>query len=204
MREGGGSPRTLVVGVGTHARHQRCSGLHAPIWALLVHFRVGYDLDIWPLAVVGAVGATMGRFMLALLKRSVGERIVPRRWRANISALTDIIRSRRALSMSSLGLFALGPVPSNHLFIAAGLANTPLAPVLAVFASARFFSYVFWITVGTTAAQSLRDVISPRLGNGVAIVMQLVGFVVLILVMQVDWASRLKRWGRLQPAVRES
>jgi hypothetical protein len=34
----------------------------------------------------------------------------------------------------------LGPLPSNQLFIAVGLAGAPLAPVLAFFAVTRFIS----------------------------------------------------------------
>jgi hypothetical protein len=71
---------------------------------------------------------------------AVGERIVPAR-RANSCALVATIRSRPAFSLPTPGLFALGSVPSTHLFISTGLANSPLPPVLAVFAVARFISY---------------------------------------------------------------
>jgi membrane protein YqaA with SNARE-associated domain len=175
-----------------------------PTWALLAYFRVQHDLDVWPLALVGALGATTGRAVLALASHAVGERIVPPRWRANVRALVATIRSRPAFSLPTLGLFALGPVPSNHLFIAAGLASAPLVPVLAVFAVARFVSYAIWVTAAATAAQSLRDVLGPRLGGGLAIAVQLAGFVALIAVMQVDWATRLRRWRVSQDAARKA
>src|SRR6478672_3126202 len=111
-------------------------GFMPPTWALLAFFRVQYGLDIVPLVLVGALGATVGRALLAIMSRGMGERIVPKRWRANVNALVDTIRSNPAFSLPTLGLFALGPVPSNHLFIAAGLSDAPLAPVLSVFAGA--------------------------------------------------------------------
>ena len=171
-----------------------------PTWALLVYFRIGYDLDIWPLALVGAFGATTGRALLALISRSVGERVVPARWRANISALADTIQSCPAFSLPTLGLFALGPVPSNHLFIAAGLAKAPLRPVLTVFAVARFFSYVIWITATAMAAQSLRQVLGPNLSGGLAVAIQIVGLILLVAIMQVDWANVLRRWQVTSPS----
>jgi hypothetical protein len=165
-----------------------------PTWALLAYFRVTYGLDVWLLALVGAMGATTGRTLLALLSRAVGMSIIPARWRANVSALVETIRSRPAFSLPTLGMFALGPVPSNHLFIAAGIAKAPLAPILAVFGSARFVSYLIWVTTATTAAASLRDVFGPQLRGGLGIAVQIAGFVILILLMQVDWAARLQRW----------
>jgi membrane protein YqaA with SNARE-associated domain len=174
-----------------------------PTWALLAYFRVQHDLDVWPLALVGALGATTGRAILALSSQAVGERIVPTRWRTNVRALVATIRSRPAFSLPTLGLFALGPVPSNHLFIAAGLARAPLAPVLSVFAVARFVSYTIWVTAAATAAQSLRDVVGPQLGSGFAIAVQLAGFAVLIGIMQVDWATLFRRWQTAQGAARK-
>jgi membrane protein YqaA with SNARE-associated domain len=165
-----------------------------PTWALLAYFRVNHDLDVWSLSLVGALGATTGRALLALMSRSAGERIVPQRWQSNVTALVEAIRSRPSFSLPTLGLFALGPVPSNHLFIAAGLANAPLPPVLAVFAVARFVSYLIWVSAATTAAGSLRDLVGPRHGGGVGVAAQIAGFVMLILVMQIDWSRFLRRW----------
>jgi len=171
-----------------------------PTWALLAYFRVQHGLDVLPLALAGAFGATTGRALLALASQHAGERIIPARWRANIRALVATIESRPAFSLPTLGLFALGPVPSNHLFIAAGLAKAPLAPVLTVFAIARFVSYVIWVTAAATAAQSLGQVLGPRLGGGLAVAIQIVGFAVLIVIMHVDWATVLRRWNQPQPS----
>jgi membrane protein YqaA with SNARE-associated domain len=167
-----------------------------PTWALLVYFHVGHGLDVLPLAIVGAFGSTVGRALLALLSRAVGERIIPTRWRENITALATTLAARPAIGLSSLALFTLGPVPSNHLFIAAGLAHAPLAPILAFFAVARFASYVIWVNAASVAAKSLQDVLGPRFGGGMAAAMQIAGFVLLILIMQIDWATYLRRWSR--------
>lgn len=167
-----------------------------PTWALLVYFHIAHGLDVLPLAVVGAFGSTVGRALLALLSRTVGERIVPARWRENITALAATIAEQPAIGLPSLAFFTLGPVPSNHLFIAAGLACAPLAPILAFFAVTRFASYIIWVNAATTAADSLQDLLGPRLGSGVAAIVQVVGFLLLILIMQIDWAKHLRRWAR--------
>jgi hypothetical protein len=85
-------------------------------------------------------------------------------------------------------------VPSNELFIAAGIACAPLLPILAVFAAARFVSYLIWINVGSVAATSLSDLLSPRFGPTVATVVQVGGLILLVVVMQLDWRQILARY----------
>jgi membrane protein YqaA with SNARE-associated domain len=166
-----------------------------PTWSVLAYFHFREGLPIVALAAIGALGATTGRALLALASRAIGARVLPRRWRANIETLAAELRRRRELGLAALALFALGPVPSNQLFVAAGIARAPLAPILAVFAVARFVSYVVWITVADTAAVSLADVVTPRFGAEVATIVQIAGFLLLIVVMQLDWSRILRRDG---------
>jgi hypothetical protein len=185
----------LLVGILTVALNV-VPAFMPPTWALLVYFRIGHGLDVLPLALVGAIGSTTGRALLARLSRAIGERFVPARWRENIMALVEALRGRPVLSLSTIGLFTLGPAPSNQLFIAAGLASAPLAPILAIFAVTRFVSYLIWVSVATTAASSLREVLGPRFGSELAIAIQVAGFLLLILIMQIDWAKHLRHWRR--------
>ena len=85
--------------------------------------------------------------------------------REHVQALSSELVRRRALSLSLLAFFGIGPIPTNHLFIAAGLAKLPLLPVLAVFGVTRCVSYLLWVKAAETAAQSLRDVITPTFGT---------------------------------------
>src|SRR5680860_1016276 len=163
-----------------------------PTWALLAYFHVHDGIDIWQLALVGALAAAMGRGVLAMSCRIWGIRVVPRRWRSNIDALGESIRQHRAMSLSMLGLFLLGPVPSNQLFIAIGISRVPLIPRLTVFATGRSLGYFFWIVAAGTAATSLSGVLRPGFGSAASIVVQVVGLVILVAVMQIDW-SRIIR-----------
>jgi len=162
-----------------------------PTWALLAYFHVAHGVSVWQLAVVGALAAMTGRAILALLSRWLGLRVIPSRWRHNIVTLGEHIRSHRSMSLSVLGLFLLGPVPSNHLFIAIGVSNVPIVPPLAVFAIGRGIGYALWISLADVAANSLTDVLQPGLGSTASIVAQIAGMVILVAVMQVDWSRIL-------------
>ncbi|HWV23081.1 MAG TPA: hypothetical protein VNZ58_02740 [Thermomicrobiales bacterium] len=170
-----------------------------PTWALLAYFYVQRQLPLVPLALVGAAGAMIGRFLLASVSRKLGVHVFPRRWQENITTLSATIQSHRAMSFSTLGLFVLGPIPTNHLFIAAGVAGTPLLPVVLAFGVARFVSYLIWVSAVSTAASTLGDALRLGWGQGVALVAQILGFILLIVVMQIDWWRVFQRWRRNSP-----
>ena len=158
-----------------------------PTWAVLAYFHLYHQLPTLPLAIVGALGATTGRGLLALGSRAFGARFLPESWRVNIETLVEMLQSQPTLAFSSLALFTLGPFPSNQLFIAAGIAKAPLPPILLVFGVARCISYVVWINAANIADRSLRELLGPRVGSWGVIAGQLVGFGLIILVMRVDW-----------------
>ncbi|HVL25188.1 MAG TPA: hypothetical protein VM450_13955, partial [Thermomicrobiales bacterium] len=146
-----------------------------PTWAVLAYFHVQSDYPVIPLALLGTACAMAGRALLALLSRRYGTRLVPKRWQANIASLVDAIGEHKLASLSALGVFALGPVPSEQLFIAVGIAKARLLPVLAVFGAGRLLAYTFWVSAADTAATSLEDVLTPRFGGGVALAAQVLG-----------------------------
>jgi len=159
-----------------------------PTWTLLTWAHLQEGASILPLAVVGAAGATTGRFLLAMASRAFGSRIIPERWKQNVTSLVDTIRSHK------LGLSTVVVLPTNQLFIALGLAGGPLLSLLLAFAVTRFVSYLIWIIVADTTVTTLRDALQPTFGNSAAIAAAVLSFVGLIVVMQIDWGKHLRRF----------
>jgi membrane protein YqaA with SNARE-associated domain len=160
-----------------------------PTWAVLAWLHVQESVPIWGLAAAGAIGSTIGRGTLAMVSRLAGPRILPRRWRANIQAVVDLLLSRSSLRASSLALFAWGPVSSNYLFIAAGISGAPLLLPLIVYAIARFISYMVVVSATQTTVNSFNDLLDPGMDRGWFAALQLVGIVTLIIVMRYDWSK---------------
>lgn len=173
--------------------------LMPPTWPILAWVHSQSGMPVLPVAALGAISATTGRGLLALGTRSFGTRLLPRSWKRNIHALVEIIQSRPAYSIATLGLFAWGPISANHLFIAAGLSGTPLPVPLAIFGTARFISYFVLISVTQSAAASLDELIGPSVSRGATVAFQVLGFLLLILVMRYDWTKVLNRLKPTEP-----
>lgn len=169
-----------------------------PTWTVLAWAHFQHSAEVIPLALVGAAGAVTGRALLALAGRLLGTRIIPQRWRRNITILADTLRSRTSWGVSTLALTGLGAIPTNQVFLAAGIAQAPIRALLLVFGVSRFVGYIFWITVADTAVSSIGDALRPRLGSGAAIAGQVIAFILLIVVMQIDWGPLIRRFGLSQ------
>lgn len=169
-------------------------GFMPPTWSLLAFIHYEEGLPVIGLAIVGGLGAVCGRYFLAMGSRHFGTRFVPKRSLDNISHLSRTIEARKGLSLSMFALFSIGPIPSNHLFIAAGIARVRLLVPLIAFGVVRTISYVIWVTATNSAASSLKDVISPTLGGWIGVAAQITGFALLVLIFRLDWAKIVRRW----------
>src|SRR5690606_12714355 len=97
-----------------------------PTWTILVFFTLSLGAAPVPVILIGATGAAIGRYLLAIGFRLLGDRLSERTRRKLAAAGRAIERSRRN-AIIALFLFAVSPVPSAQLFEAAGLARLGLA-----------------------------------------------------------------------------
>lgn len=153
-----------------------------PTWAVLVFFSLDFDLPAVPLVLGGALAAASGRFLLAATAR----RLRPRLSAGRIDRLDRaqaVLSADRRRAAAGLGLFALSPVPSGQLFVAAGLMTVPLLPLTAAFFAGRLISYSIYVGAAQIAEKSLGglvvDALTSPLGMALQIAM-LVGLAILL------------------------
>ena len=87
--------------------------------------------------------------------------------------------------------FSFSPIPSNELFIAAGLAEIKLWPIVAAFFVGRVVSYYVLALGAHAAVDRLEDAFSVS-GQGVAaLVIQLAALGLLVVLAKIDWVKLL-------------
>jgi membrane protein YqaA with SNARE-associated domain len=163
-----------------------------PTWAVLVFFRLDSHLAVVPLVVGGALAAASGRLVLAHAARHFRGRLSAKR-RESLEAAEQALAGSRGRSALGLGLFALSPVPSAQLFVAAGLLSVPLLPLTAAFFAGRLVSYTIYVTAASAAADTASKVIGKSLGSPVGIALQVLMLGLLVALVRVDWAALLRR-----------
>lgn len=164
-----------------------------PTWMVLVYFNVRHDLPIPLLIVVGAVCAASGRFVLGTLARHSRDRFSERRIR-DLDSLRMLAESRRATSFGALMLFAISPVPSASLFIAAGLTGLKLLPLTLAFFSGRIVSYSIYVSASAVAADSIEKLIEEGVSSWWSLGLQLLLLALVLGLAFMPWSKLLARW----------
>src|SRR5258708_18500591 len=108
----------LLVAAATVFGINLLPALGPPTWAVLVLFKLNWDLPPVALVLVGAGAAGAGRLFLAYATRALRQHL-PRRRVENLRAAGERLRRHRGRSILRLALFAVSPLPSAQLFEAA-------------------------------------------------------------------------------------
>jgi len=116
--------------------------------------------------------------------------------RASLEALRTAVFDRPAGAVAGLVLFALSPIPSAQLFVAAGLTGMRLWPLVLAFFSGRVVSYSLWVGAASAAGATLGDSLVDGLKSPAGIAAQIAMLAMLVVLLRVDWAAFFARHGR--------
>jgi len=176
--------------------------LMPPTWAILTFLHFALGVPAWPLAIGGAVAAAAGRSVLALLARRYGTRALAPERRESIARLGRYLdaRARWAAPLAML-IYSFGPIPSNQLFIAAGLARMKLPPITLAFLGGRLLSYPLWIGVAHTAVDRFDELFIRHLTNLPALLLEGLLIGLLVLFTRINWEDLVRRFDPSYPAL---
>jgi hypothetical protein len=161
-----------------------------PTWAVLVFFRLQSSLAAVPLVLVGALAAASGRLVLAYASRRFRDRLSKQRLE-NLAAARDVVAGGPKRAAAGLGLFALSPLPSAQLFVAAGLVAAPIVPLTAAFFAGRLVSYYLYVGAASAAKHSFGSIIQKSFASPAGIALQLAMLAGLVALFRVDWTRVL-------------
>lgn len=175
----------LIVGVNL------MPALGPPTWTILVLFTLNTNMPTFPVVLIGAIAAALGRYVLAKGVRLVGSQLSTRST-ANLAAARAALERSRGRTIAALALFVISPLPSAQLFEAAGLMRVRLVPFTLAFFSGRLVSYLVYVSTAakareTSVGEAFRNAATEPLG----IAVQLVLIALLVGMTRVDWARRL-------------
>lgn len=130
--------------------------------------------------------------LLATLSTRFRSRLSAKR-RANLEAARELFAGNRAKGLAALGLFALSPIPSAQLFIAAGLLAVALIPLTAAFFAGRLVSYSIYVSAASLADRNFGDLLRNRLTSPLGVALQVAMLAALVGLVRVDW-TKVIRW----------
>ena len=163
--------------------------LMPPTWIILSSFFVlDTSLDPFFLALVGATGATIGRFFL---KRMSGffRRFVGKQQKSNLDVIGNFLNRKKFGYTLTSFLFAATPLPSNMLFVAYGMMRAKSIGLYIGFWFGRLLSYYVMITISATVLVPFLQLFEDRIIG--IIVADVVGIGSVVFFTCIDWQTLL-------------
>lgn len=166
--------------------------LTPPSWALLAFFYIHFHLPLLPLTLGGAVSSTLGRLVLALGAGRLGRPLISPEKQRNLDHLGVWLNSRPAWQITvAIFLFAIGPIPSNQVFIAAGLTKTRLTSVAVGFFTGRAVSYTVLAEAAKKAVSQITAIFAQYFHSWSAVVGVAVTIAVIVALPRINWMKFL-------------
>ena len=159
--------------------------LMPPSWIVLTSFYLlDPTLNIIFLAMVGATGATIGRYFLkkisGLFRKFVGEE-----QKSNLDIIGSYLNKKKYGYVIASFLFAATPLPSNVLFITYGLMRAKSIGIYVGFWFGRVISYIVMIYFGNAVLRPFLEMFEDRL-TGILLI-DGVGIGMIIIFASVNW-----------------
>lgn len=161
-----------------------------PTWIVVAIFAGKTDPILLIPAIIVAISASaIGRYILAYYSKKIGEKVLPKKEKRNIEYLKEFfieIDNQKIAFIVSF-LYALSPLPTNALFIVAGVANLRVLTLIAGFFFGELLSNIVYITVLESALETV------TLSNFEYIVMGLIGLLMVVAIFVIDWKKMIKK-----------
>lgn len=162
--------------------------LMPPTWAVVAYFLIAFQLPVWPLTIGCALASTGGRCGLYFLSARWGRRLLSERHRANVSALGRWLNQRPGWrGVLDVLIYALGPIPSNELFISAGLSGARLWPVAVGFLPGRIASYATIALAAKGTNDHFGGILTRQWHDPKWLALEILSIVGIMLFSRLDW-----------------
>jgi membrane protein YqaA with SNARE-associated domain len=155
-------------------------------------FLIAFRLPVWPLAIGCAFASTAGRCGLYYLSARWGRQLLSDQKQRNVAALGNWLNQRPGWrGVVDVLIYSLGPIPSNDLFIAAGLSGAKLWPVASGFLPGRMVSYPLLALAAKGANDQLGGILTRQWRDPKWLALELLSIAGIWLFSRIDWARVL-------------
>ena len=159
--------------------------LMPPSWIILTSFYLlDPSLNVILLAVVGATGATIGRFFLKKLS-GYFRKFVAEEQKSNLDIIGDYLNNKKYGYVIASFLFGATPLPSNMLFITYGLMRAKSIGIYIGFWFGRIISYIVMIYFGNAVLAPFLEIFEDRL-TGILLI-DGIGIGVIVIFASINW-----------------
>lgn len=162
-----------------------------PAFVVMVFLQIRFDLEVWPVIIIGVAGSVLGRYILTLYIPKIAHHIFKPDKNEDVQYLGKKLKEKGWKSQLAILSYSLLPLPTTPLFIAGGMANLKPIYIIPAFIVGKFTSDALAVFMGKFAAEHANEV-----WNGVVSWQSITGLIFGLLLVAaflfIDWRSLLR------------
>lgn len=162
-----------------------------PAFVVMVFLQIRFDLEVWPVIIIGVAGSVLGRYILTLYIPKIAHHIFKPDKNEDVQYLGKKLKEKGWKSQLAILSYSLLPLPTTPLFIAGGMANLKPIYIIPAFIVGKFTSDAVAVFMGKFAAEHANEI-----WNGVVSWQSITGLIFGLLLLAaflfIDWRSLLR------------
>jgi membrane protein YqaA with SNARE-associated domain len=162
-----------------------------PAFVVMVFLQIRFQLEVWPVIIIGVAGSVLGRYILTLYIPKIAHHIFKPDKNEDVQYLGKKLKEKGWKSQLAILSYSLLPLPTTPLFIAGGMANLKPIYIIPAFIVGKFSSDALAVFMGKFAAEHANEV-----WNGVVSWQSITGLIFGLLLVAaflfIDWRSLLR------------
>lgn len=162
-----------------------------PAFVVMVLLQIRFDLEVWPVIIIGVAGSVLGRYILTLYIPKIANHIFKPDKNEDVQYLGKKLKEKGWKSQLAILSYSLLPLPTTPLFIAGGMANMKPVYIIPAFIVGKFTSDALAVFMGKFAAEHANEVL-----DGVVSWQSITGLIFGLLLVAaflfIDWRSLLR------------
>ena len=163
-----------------------------PAWTVMVFCQIKYDLNVWLVIVVGVIGSTIGRYLLAWYMPYLSSKVINKKKDQDLQFVGQQLSKKKWQVQVFVFLYTLIPVPTTPLFTAIGMSRMNPLFVLPAFFLGKFVSDALMVHAGKFAAENIELLVEGLL-SWKTILGAAVGLTLLFTFLFIDWKTLLEK-----------
>ena len=162
-------------------------------WMVMAFFYIKFGLPLLVLTLGSALASARGRMVRACASLRVRQRFITGRSAEDLDELGAFLNDHRRYVGPMVFLYTLSPLPTNNLFIAAGMTRVDMTAVVIGFTTSRMIANTFWVWTTNKAFDSLGSLFTDAITGPLGIALELLGLIAVVLTFRLPWARWLRR-----------
>lgn len=162
-----------------------------PTWTLIVFFLNYYHLNIFLVVILAVFAAASGRYLLYFYVKKFARAIFNEWEQDNLAYLGDRIGKKAWSNFVFVFFYAITPLSTTALFVAAAVANIRKSVLFAGFICGRIVSYSFLAFTSTLVVKELDEIIQGSF-TWQAVLTSIAGLGILLFLTFLDWRELLE------------